>query len=87
MNVRSRPRKIQYVCKKWHMLVTHTAPIKPSLELLETRCLALHILIRAKAPTASLNVHNMEEVTRDVGNNVENSDRNRGDWWKTVIGQ
>ena len=60
-------------------LGTHSAPIKPSLELLETRCLALHIRTRAHAPTASHNVHNMEEVTRDVGSKVENSDKNRGD--------
>lgn len=61
-------------------LVTHSVPIKPSLELLDTRCLALHIRMRAKAPTTSHNVHNIEEVTRDVGSKVENKDRNRGDW-------
>ena len=61
-------------------LATHSAPIKPSLELLETRCLALHIRIRAQAPTESHNVHNTEEATRDVGSTVEKSDRNRGDW-------
>lgn len=58
---------------------THTALISPSLELLETRCLALHIRTKAQAPTASHIVHNIEEVPRDVGSNVEKSDKNRGD--------
>ena len=59
--------------------ITHNAPIRPSLELVETRCLALHIRIKAQAPTASHNVHIIEEATRVVGNNVENHDRNSGD--------
>lgn len=58
---------------------TYSAPIKPSLELLLTRCLALHIRTRAQAPTASHSVHKTEEATRVVGSNVENSDRNSGD--------
>lgn len=67
--------------------VTYNTPIKSSLELLERRCLALHILINAQAPTTSHNVHNMKDTTRVDGNNVENNDRNKGDlsWINTKI--
>lgn len=51
----------------------------PSLELLDTRCLALHIRTSAHAPTTSQRVHNTQDATRVVGTNVENSDKKRGD--------
>lgn len=60
---------------------TYMIAIKLSLELLATRCLALHIRISDQAPIASQNVHSTDAVSLEGERNVVNKERYSGDWY------